>query len=89
MLTYEFDYNLPFDNDEMGLGDVMVPVTATLLPTCDGMKPVVMLEFRNVYVSNLQRIIDFKAAVRDMEAIAQHHFADITGDAPWVIKIAS
>jgi hypothetical protein len=86
---YEFDYNIPFDNDAVGKGDFFLPVTAELLATCEGIGPVVMIKFREVYAVNLMRVISIAEVISQAESIAVAHFSGVEKMPFRVLQLAS
>lgn len=75
MQYYDFDYNLPFENDTLAKADCFIPVRAELLPLCYGMPPMVAIIFRDVFSTQILRVKNLHTAVKDMEQVAMDHFA--------------
>lgn len=79
-MTYKhfFQWNIPADNHYLGRTDWYIDVIATWNgDVYDDNKPYVLLAPCNIAFVDLRQVKNWDLATRQIEAIAQNHFAEI------------
>lgn len=77
--TYEFEYNVPVNEDLLGKPDLFIPIKAELFPIGLGIKPLIIISVLEVQACELARLKSFHILKADCEKLANDHFQDELG----------